>query len=644
MEGGRRGCPGGQALARPSPPSAASKSSVIIAVALTIAMLYFGRQIFIPLALALVLSFLLTPLVGLFEKLRLGRVFAVVSSLTLSFLIAAGIGWIVTGQLVDITAHIGDYKENLDAKVRALHAPQTGALGQATATVRELNKELSAAPGQPATSPSAARPTHPLAVQVTAPPTNLLQDMRALLGPLAGPIETAGIVVIFTAFMLIKREDLRNRLIRLGGQGQLTVVTQALDDASRRLSRYLLLQFLVNAGYGALFGLGLYLIKVPHVLLWGTFAALLRFVPYVGTLIATAFPVAMAIAIFPGWNQALLTFALFVVLEIAIANIIEPWLYGSHTGISSLAILVTAIFWAVLWGPVGLILSTPLTVCLILIGHYVPQFKFLEVMLGDEPVLSPEEHFYQRLLAVDPDEARKIAEQQLEGKSLTSLYETVLIPALRLAEEDRHTDAVGDRTSAFIAQSTRELIEDLGDRVTEEESTRARGEGRPDESRWAFNGDATEILCVPARDDADALIGLMFTQLLQQARHSVRCIPIGAVEDMLEQVAQSRASIVCVSALPPFAVGQARSLCKRLRARLPGIQVVVGLWGFAGGVPRAQERVGPGCSDAVATTLSEALLQVRRLVELRNADSSGEQASSMLTPVVTIAKTPLAGK
>ena len=313
---------------------------------------------------------------------------------------------------------------------------------------------------------------------MTAPPTNLIEDLRALLGPLAGPAETAAIVVIFTAFMLIKREDLRNRLIRLGGEGQLTVMTQALDDASQRLSRYLLLQFLVNAGYGVFFGAGLYFMQIPHALLWGMLAALLRLIPYVGTLIAAAFPVAMALAVFPGWQHALMIFGLFVLLEAIVANVIEPWLYGTHTGISSLAILVAAVFWSVLWGPVGLILSTPLTVCLMLLGRYVPRLAFLEVLLGDEPVLSPPELFYQRLLAMDQDEARHIAETPLQEKSLEAVYSSVLIPALRLAEEDRHMDAVGERTIEFISQSTREIIEDLGDRVLAEDSAKKKMSAR----------------------------------------------------------------------------------------------------------------------------------------------------------------------
>jgi predicted PurR-regulated permease PerM len=602
-------------LVRSSTSTASSKSSILIAIALAIATLYFGRQIFIPLALALVLDFLLTPLVGLLERARLGRVPAVLVVLIFSLALTAGTAWEVAGQLLDITGHIRDYKTNLEQTIRSLRPPASGALGQATATVRELNKELATVPGQaaahaPNDANGAPRPTHPVPVQVTAPPSNLIQDLRALLGPLAGPAETAAIVIIFTAFMLIKREDLRNRLIRLGGQGQLTVMTQALDDASQRLSRYLLLQFLVNAGYGILFGIGLYIIRLPHALLWGLLAALLRLVPYIGTLIATAFPIAMALAVFPGWQHALLIVALYLVLELVVANIIEPWLYGAHTGMSSLAILVAAVFWSMLWGPVGLILSTPLTVCLMLAGRYVPQLSFLEIILGDEPVLSPQEHFYQRLLAMDQDEARNIAEAQLQEKSLENLYETVLIPALRLAEEDRHTDALGERTCEFISQSTRELIDDLGDRIVPHDSAKRPG---TDGTLLNTGHSRADIICVPARDEADELVGMMLSQILRQAGYAATYLAIGTVDSMLEQVEKGGFRIAIVSALPPFAVGQARSLCTRLRARFPDLVIVIGLWEFGGGVLKAQERVGSTCVNAVVTTLAESLLQIRTL-------------------------------
>jgi predicted PurR-regulated permease PerM len=601
-------------LVRSSQSPSFTKSSILIALALAIAALYFGRQIFIPLALAFVLSFLLTPLVGLLERIRLGRVPAVLVVLVFCFALTAGASWLVAGQLLDITGHIGDYKTNLEETIRSLHPKAGSAFGQATATVQELNKDLTAASGTSIHAPNngsgTSHPTRPVPVQVTAPPTNLVEDLRNLLGPLAGPAETAAIVIIFTAFMLIKREDLRNRLIRLGGEGQLTVMTQALDDASRRLSRYLLLQFLVNACYGILFGVGLYLIGVPHALLWAILAALLRLVPYVGTLIAAAFPMAMALAVFPGWTHVLFIFGVFMVLELITSNVVEPWLYGSHTGISSLAILVAAVFWSILWGPVGLILSTPLTVCLLLLGRYVPQLSFLEVLLGDEPALAPQELFYQRLLAIDQDEARNIAENQLQENSLESLYENVLIPALQLAESDRHMDAVGERTSEFISQSTREIIDDLGDRFTKQDSENHSEQGS---IASAVRLVGTEIVCLPARDEADELVGMMFCQLLQQAGYAASYLAIGTVNDMLEQVAKGGFRIACVSALPPFAVGQSRSLCKRLRARFPELKIMLGLWKFPGGVSKAQARVGASCADGIATSLSEGLLQAQLL-------------------------------
>ena len=395
-----------------SPPF--SKSTFIIASAAVVAMLYFGRSILVPLALGIVLSFLLMPLVAWLQRIHLGRVPSVLIVLVFCFAVTATIGWSVTSQLLQITSNIQDYKSNLEEKIHSLRSRNTAPIVQATATVQELNKELTVAPAAVADAKNKQanpRPTRPIPVQVATPPSNLLQDLRELLGPLAGPIETTALVIIFVAFMLINREDLRNRLIRLGGQGQLTVMTQALEDASERLSHYLLLQFLVNGCYGLLFGAGLYLIGIPHAMLWGALGALLRFVPYIGTWIATILPMAMAAAVFPGWKQCLLAFVLFAVLELLAANVVEPWLYGSYTGISPLAILVAAVFWATLWGPVGLILSTPLTLCLILVGRYVPQMNFLEVLLGDAPALRPEELYYQRLLATDQDEARNVAQK-----------------------------------------------------------------------------------------------------------------------------------------------------------------------------------------------------------------------------------------
>jgi len=598
-------------------PATSSRSSTFIAVALAIAMLYFGRQIFIPLALALVLAFVLAPLVSLLQRTRLGRVPSVLIVLTLCLALSVALGWVVTNQLVEIMAHVGDYKSNLQEKVSSIRRPKSGALGQATATVRELNKELSITEErQGERDRSGMHGERPVPVQVTAPPSNFFQDIGSLLGPLAGPIETTAIVVIFTAFILIKQEDLRNRLIRLGGQGRLHVMTQALDEASSRLSRYLWMQLLVNICFGGLFGLGLLVIGVPHPLLWGALAALLRFVPYVGTLIAAAFPVTLALAVFPGWKHALLAFAVFAVLEIVTGNFLEPWIYGVHTGISSLAILVAAVFWTVLWGPVGLILSTPLTLCLMLAGRYIPRLDFLEVVLGDEPVLEPQERFYQRLLAMDADDARNIAESYLADKPLENFYESVVVPALALAEQDRHSEIIDEKVADNLSQNTREIIDDLGERFERQAAEALAAEGKERTRPPAVRLDLPGIVCVPARDEADELVAMMLAQLLRLGGHRATYVSTGSIREMFKSIAKSDIQIACVSALPPFAVGQARAMCKRLNAAFPGIKVIVGLWNFTGGEAKAQERIGAGCSDTIATTLTEAVEKIRQRAQL----------------------------
>jgi len=589
--------------------------------------LYFGRLVLVPLALAVVLAFLLTPVVGWLQKCRLGRVPAVLFVLVLAFGLVSSLGWIVAGQLMEIVDQFPSYKSNIHDKIQSLRVPDGSRLKNATNTVSELSNELSAASESVVDKKGGkASGSHPIAVQVSQPPSDAPQYLRAMIGPLTGVLETSAMVIVFALFMLIKREDLRNRVIRLAGQGQLNIVTQALDDGSRRLSRYLLLQFLVNTAYGVMFGSGAYWIGIPHALLWGVLACLLRFVPYVGTPIATAFPVGMALAVFPGWQQAGLIFGLFVILELIIANLIEPWLFGAHTGISSLAILVAAVFWAILWGPVGLILSTPLTVFLILIGRYVPQLRFLEVMLGDEPVLPVEAHFYQRLLALDQDEARDIAENYLKDKPAGSFYDSVLIPALMLAEQDRHLNVLEATTADFVNQNTRDLIEELGERSSDGEPSMFDDNKKDDELRrtdanssGASQGDADHsdadngalsglrIVCIPAADEADELVSMMLAQLLGRLGCEVRHLPVTPRTNLLNELATYAPEIAVISALPPFAVGQARSLCKRLRQRQPNLKLLVGLWNFEGGAAKAQDRVGPNVADRIVTSLQQAV-------------------------------------
>jgi predicted PurR-regulated permease PerM len=669
-----------------------AKLLTLVAVVAVIAGLYFGRQVLIPLALAVVLAFLLTPVVGWLEKCRIGRVPSVLAVLMLVFALTGLGGWLVTGQLMNIIDQFPDYQSNIHEKMQSLRVHHGNRLTNASKTVADLSKELTAASESAADKSTAKRSGGaPIPVRVAQPPTNAPQYLRTVVGPLTGVFETTAIVVVFTMFMLVKREDLRNRLIRLAGQGQLTVVTQALDDASRRLSRYLFLQFLVNAAYGAMFAGGIYLVGIPHALLWGVLACLLRFIPYVGTAIAAGIPTLMAFAIFPGWRQAILVVALFVILELVVSNVIEPWLYGAHTGISSLAILVAAVFWAVLWGPIGLILSTPLTVCLILMGRYVPQLSFLEVLLGDEPVLPVEAHFYQRLLALDPDEAALIAENYLKEKPIGSFYDTVLIPALAMAEQDRHLNTLDATTADFISQSTRDLIEELGERPLDPESLDLQkngetnnggsgiallnlsedgvkedglkkdgpGKGVPADGSADDEDDEDEdetqpelfsladaegtnrnrhdysklaglqIVCIPAGDEADEIVGAMLAQLLKRLGADVRILPIPMRGNFVNDVTSQSAEVAIVSALPPFAAGHAKSLCKRLRRWRPDMKIVLGLWSFEGGIAKAQERIGPGCADMVATSLEQAISQLAETVRsIPRVEQTRAQSSS----------------
>jgi predicted PurR-regulated permease PerM len=597
-----------------------TKMLTLVGIVVVIAGLYFGRQVLIPLALATVLAFLLQPAVGFFEMARIGRVPAVLVVLTLSFALLGGLGWLVTEQLSQIMDQVPSYETNIHNKIESIRKRGNSGFGKVTATVNDLSKELSAA-SQDAVNKKSAQNSgnRPIAVQATSAPRGVNDYLRDMIGPLANILEIAAITVVFALFILIKREDVRNRMIRLAGAGQLNIVTQVLDEGSNKLSRFLLLQVSVNAAYGVLFGLGVLLIGIPHAFLWGILACVLRFIPYVGTPIAAGFPIAMALAIFPGWMQVWLVFSLFVVLELTIANVIEPWLYGSHTGVSSLAILVAAVFWGMLWGPVGLILSTPLTVCLILMGRYVPQLDFLEVILGDEPVLSPQAHFYQRLLALDENEAQDIAENFLKDHPVQELYDLVLIPALSLAEQDRHTDALPEGSAKFIQETVREIIVKLDDAPSE--NSKVDADGAQTISPVTLNGSGLRIICMPSRDEADEITGSMLVQLLRRSGHHAKVLPIGTVSEMLDEVEKEGANFVCVSALPPFATGQAAPLCKRLRERFPSINIVLGLWAYPGGMAKAQQRAGTHCANSLATSLQQVIALIAANSQLEKSSS-----------------------
>ncbi|HKV39417.1 MAG TPA: AI-2E family transporter, partial [Blastocatellia bacterium] len=466
---------------------------------------------------------------------------------------------------------------------------------------------------QPAQRKAAPSSEHPLLVQLVEPPSTLLQSLSAIISPVLAPIATAIIVLVFAIAMLLKREDLRNRFLRLIGKTQLNLATQAIDDATQRVSRYLRTQFLVNAAFGILITAGLYFIGVPNAVLWGVLAGVFRFVPFVGAIVGASLPLMLALALFDNWQQPMMVLGLFLFVEPTVAYVVEPWLYGTHTGISSLAILVSAAFWTTLWGPIGLILSMPLTVCLVVIGRHVPHLEFLHVVLGDEEVLSAAAQFYQRLLALDQLEARAVIDAFLKDHLLIQLYDDVMIPALSMAEEDRHKGALDETRERFFLQSIEEFVDELADVGAEQASN---AQQRPDaESNTALIPPNQEIrvVCIPANDKADEMSGAMLAQVLDLAGFTTASFSVlRSPAEVIEALSGHQGDIVCISAVPPFALLNARALSKQLRARFPQLRIVVGLWSFSkeDGV-RVDDRLSKAFTVEVVTTLAQVIESIR---------------------------------
>ncbi|MGA7842796.1 MAG: AI-2E family transporter [Candidatus Acidiferrales bacterium] len=606
--------------------------AVVVAV-VAIATLYFARIVLIPFALALLFTFILTPVVKLLERIHFGRIPSALLVVLLAVGACGGVGWTVAKQFSEVVNQLPDYRANIKTKLTSLHWSSHHELDNASQTMTEIGKDLAAAPTAARAGDSGLthrtliRPTpepKPVPVEVVKSPELPLESMQNVLGLLASAL----IVLVFTIFMLIRREDLRNRLISLAGDGNLQVVTQTLDDASARVSRYLLLQFVVNTCYGIFIGVCLHFIGLPGALLWGVIVGTLRFLPYIGPPLGGIMPLLLSLAVFDGWTRPLIVLGLFVFTELIVSNLVEPLLYGIHTGISSLAILVAAIFWTAIWGPIGLVLSTPLTVCLLVVGRHVPRLRFLQILLGDEPALTPDSRFYQRLLAMDHREARQVLEKCLEGKTLEELYDSVLIPALSLAEQDRHENRLEDANQKFICQSTRELIDEFWEPRSQERATAVDDGEAGGASRIAAWRDrqSQKIVCVPARDEADEIVAIMLAQVLETAGHRAQSIPLGTASEMLAHVEEEKPDVVCISALPPFAIPHVRSLYAKLRAQDEKLRIVVGLWNFSDDPLKVNRRLGLAEGARAFTTLAE----IRQ--ELEGA-----------TDAVTVAAVPVPG-
>ena len=446
-------------------------ATAILAV-IVIMMLYFGREIIIPIALAILLSFVLAPLVGLLQRVRVPRGLAVVSVVTIAFALIFAMGSLLASQLTQLAGDLPRYQSTITEKIQSFRDTTAGrgTLERASGMLKDLSKELDK-PKDAATAlgagavvnPKATAPVTPVPVEVRQPDPGALESLQSLISPLLHPLATTGIIIIFVIFILLQREDLRNRLIRLAGSHDLQRTTAALDDAAGRLSRLFLIQLLLNGTFGVVIGTGLWMIGVPSAILWGILAGVLRFVPYIGAAIAAAFPLALAVAVDPTWSMLLWTLALFLIVEPIVGHVIEPMVYGHSTGLSPVAVVASATFWTALWGPIGLVLATPLTVCLVVLGRHVERLEFLDVMFGDRPALSPPEIFYQRMLAGDPTEASEKAEEFLMERSLTSYYDEVALKGLQLAQADAERGALNHERLTKIRDAVSEFANNISD-------------------------------------------------------------------------------------------------------------------------------------------------------------------------------------
>ena len=606
---------------------------MLASIGVVLAGLYFAQEVLIPLALAALLSFLLAPLVKRLERLYLPRSAAVIVTVLFAFAVLVGIGWVVFNQIGELKSGMASYQQNIQHKVDSMRGPG-GVLSWVKTAGAEVKKVLNSGP---ATEPVSAPPVRIVnpdssTSQGSDSPLDILRPIGAFL---LGPLGTAFIVTVFAIFMLLQREDLRDRLIRLIGRNQLTLTTQALDDAAERVSRYLLMQSIVNGSVGVVVMITLWTIgkingqPFPAVALWGLLTALLRFIPYVGIWISSVSPILLSLAVYPHSRVAFEVFMSYGTIEVIAANMLEPMLYGSSTGIATLAVLVAAAFWTWLWGPVGLLLSTPLTVCLVVMGKYVPQLEFLTILLAEEPALAPPDRVYQRLLAVDREDAADLVDEYAAKMPLEELYEKVLTPALMMSDRDAEIGNINKEQHANIRKGVRDIVEDLGDRAKAAAQPEVKNAtGKVEGTRILLPaGCKVSVVFLPANDESDEIAGLMFAQLLELRGYCVVLVSSSQLaSEMVQTVTDNSADLVCISALPPAAVTHARYLIKRLQGKLANIEMLVGIWSPDSDIQKVRDRVSASGTAHITTSFSDAVQQVHQLVQPKLIEPSHPQA------------------
>jgi predicted PurR-regulated permease PerM len=572
---------------------------------LVMGILYFAHKVLIPLALAILLTFILSPLVEWMYRKGSPRIVAVVVVGLVAFTVLGAVAWITTTEVQELAVKLPEHSQIVSDKLLKLRGDGEGVVSRLEQMVQEISRQL-----RQTNSDQDGGAQEPMSVVVQNEGLLNYSWLQSIAGSLAELLASLVLVIMLVVFMLFQHADLRYRFIRLIGHSHLTMTTKALDEAGGRISRFLILQLVTNVCFGILLSLGLMWIGVPYAVLWGFLAALLRFVPYVGTWLALVFPLTLSFAVFPGWLQLLEVFGLFLVLELLTANVLEPLLFGHGTGISPVALLLSAAFWAWLWGPIGLVLSTPLTVCLAVLGRYVPQLRFFDVLLSSEATPDPVVHYYQRLLAQDHDEATDIVEEHQKTRPADSVYDRILLPALVLAGRDRERGELSPEDESFICRATQQIVEDV------QEELSLAGEDEPGGAKVAAAPDVFVLGC-PAREGIDELALHMFRGLLERSGCQLKAISAQMLAaEIVSMISSENPPLVVIAAVPPGGLVQTRYLCKRLRSHFPDLKILVGRWGEQEATEHARARLRSAGADFVATTLLESRDQVIPLVRI----------------------------
>jgi len=572
---------------------------------LVIVVLYWAQAVLVPIALAMLLTFVLTPPVTWLQR-WVGRVPAVLAAVTLVFIVLGLAGWGLARQMDHLADDLPTYRVNILSKIADVRgAGKGGSVEKLQDTIEVIKTDL----GQ-SSAPAGRRASR--AVVVRSEPVTDFSGF-SWLGPIVGPAGTAGLVLAMVIFMLLERRDLRDRLIGLFGLGQLTLTTRAFDEAGTRVSRQLLMQSLVNLVYGIAAGLGLYLLGVPYALVWAALGAALRFIPYIGPVIGAGAPIVISLAALPGWAGPLWVVGLFVVLELFTNFVLETVLYAGAAGVSQVALLVSVAFWTWLWGPLGLLMATPLTVCLVVLGKHVPGLEFVGTLMADTPALAPEYGYYQRLLARDQSEAADLIERHVKTEAPRSVYDALLLPALNYAERDRLEQRLSEDEETAVIDATRELLSD-----TAESIRRLQPEpSAPDDPALPAPREPLRVLGLAINGTADELA-------LQMLGHVIDDLPIVVeitkgrllASELVALVQAQGVSVICLADLPPSPPSKTRYLVKKLHAALPEVRILVGRWAPQALADDSTQLLREAGATLVASTLAETRTYLGALVEI----------------------------